>query len=75
MVAVRRRDSMAGDWSVAGADAEASAPIERWYRREARRRIGGVVRLEAARFGFDFRSVAIRDRRTRWGSCRRRGNL
>lgn len=60
---------------VAGPDAEAAAAIERWYRREARRRIGKVVRDEAARLGFDFRSVAIRDPRTRWGSCSRRGNL
>src|SRR5207244_12758973 len=60
---------------VAGPDAEAAAAIERWYRREARRRIGEVARDEAARLGFDFRSVAIRDPRTRWGSCSRRGNL
>lgn len=60
---------------VAGPDAEVAAAIERWYRREARRRIGEVVRQEAARLGFDFRSVAIRDPRTRWGSCSRRGNL
>jgi predicted metal-dependent hydrolase len=60
---------------VAGPDAKATAAIERWYRREARRRIGEVVRQEAVRLGFDFRSVAIRDPRTRWGSCSRRGNL
>jgi predicted metal-dependent hydrolase len=53
----------------------AVAALERWYRREARRRIVDVVEREAARLGLAFASVGIRDPKTRWGSCSRRGNL
>jgi predicted metal-dependent hydrolase len=51
------------------------AALERWYRREARRRILDVVERDAARLGLEFNSIGIRDPKTRWGSCSRRGNL
>jgi predicted metal-dependent hydrolase len=60
---------------VSGPDDRAGDAILRWYRREARRRIPDVVAREAARLDLEYRSVAVRDQRTRWGSCSRHGNL
>jgi predicted metal-dependent hydrolase len=60
---------------VSGPESEVRAAILRWYRREARRQILGVLAREVARLQLEYRSVAIRDQRTRWGSCSRQGNL
>jgi predicted metal-dependent hydrolase len=65
---------LVSDVALTDADGAARA-IERWYRREARRIVGAVVEREAERLGLEYRSVAIRDQRTRWGSCSRQGNL
>jgi predicted metal-dependent hydrolase len=60
---------------VSGSAAGSGAAIERWYRREARRRVEAVVRREADRLGLEYKSISIRDSRTRWGSCSAQRNL
>jgi predicted metal-dependent hydrolase len=73
--ALPRAELRDGVLHVGGQKHEAAAAIERWYRREARRRVTAVVEREAARLALRFNSLAIRDQRTRWGSCSRKGNL
>ena len=49
--------------------------IRRWYRRRARSYLRELVAEEAARLGCTPAGVAVRDQRTRWGSCSRHGRL
>ena len=65
------RGPRGGSWPNAGAE----HAVQRWYRNEARRRIGGAVEREAATLGVSPGRLAIRDPRTRWASCSSRGTL
>jgi predicted metal-dependent hydrolase len=54
---------------------EVPAAIDRWYRREARQRLEAVAAREARRLGVRYERIAVRDQRSRWGSCSTRGTL
>jgi predicted metal-dependent hydrolase len=64
-----------GVLQVGGPPADAARAIERWYRREARSAISGMVEREARRLECDVRGISIRDPSTRWGSCSTSGAL
>ncbi len=49
--------------------------LERWYRREARRRIEACMADLGGKSGIPSARVYVMDQRTRWGGCSRLGNL
>lgn len=51
------------------------AALEAWYRREAPRVFAERLAICNAPFGFAYGRVSIKEQKTRWGSCSRKGNL
>ena len=51
------------------------AAVERWYRREARALLARRSEALAATLGAHVTDVAVRDPRSRWGSCSSRGRI
>lgn len=54
---------------------QARDALRRWYRREARTYLRGLVAEESERLGYEPARVLVRDQRTRWGSCSPSGAL
>lgn len=56
-------------------DTLAHSALERWYRRQAHVVIAERLAHWNAHYGFTWTRVAIKEQKTRWGSCSRRGAL
>jgi predicted metal-dependent hydrolase len=71
----RRRAHRRGEVLFVPPGIERRSAIERWYRRAARLEVG--ERLDAAcwQVGSTYKSLSIRDQRTRWASCSRTGAM
>ncbi len=56
-------------------EALARAALERWYRRHAQTVFGERLAHWNVHYGYTWTRVAIKEQKTRWGSCSRRGAL
>lgn len=58
-----------------GAEGDAGAVLERWFRAMARLLIHQRLRVVNDRLNLSFNRVFIKGQKTRWGSCSQQGNL
>jgi len=71
----RRRVARRGELLLVPAGAERRPALERWYRRMAREEVASRLDHACAQAGLRYRRLAIRDQRTRWGSCTPEGSI
>lgn len=76
-VAGLRREWLAGDMLQVPAEEAGllALRVRRWLRLRAGARLRARVEAHAAALGVGYGRVTVRDQRTRWGSCSRRGAL
>lgn len=58
-----------------GAEGEAVAVLEKWFRSMARLLINQRIRVVNGKLNLSFNRVFIKGQKTRWGSCSQQGNL
>ena len=69
-------DAFLGPWPSAGGEkADARPTVEAALRGLAERELPPLVLAEASRLGLVIQRVSVRNQRTRWGSCSRRGTV
>ena len=72
---------LSADWNAGALELRAphregtAAALERWYRTTAREALAASIERQAAGLGVTPAALAVRDQRTRWGSCSERGTL
>jgi predicted metal-dependent hydrolase len=71
----RTRVHRRGDVLLVPAGPQATAAIERWYRRAARAEIAPRLDAAVARTGTRYTGLTIRGQRTRWASCSSSGAM
>jgi len=56
-------------------EATARDRIVSWLKSQARKTLCSEIETQRQLYGFSYKSISLKDTRSRWGSCSQRGNL